>query len=230
MRLGGIRAVLFDFDGTLVNTETLYARSFVSAVKKMGLDKSAGFKTEKDIINCYRFKMCGVRRENQRALLSAIFPGIDVAEFQDKTYDGGFDKLVAEAGINAKPGVGEVFEYLHGKGIAVGIASMSKREKIERFCKMAGIPLDNVSIIIGGDGIANAKPNPEIYVKCMERLGVAPHETVVVEDSNVGAWAGVNAGCHTVVIRDMAPLSPETGRAVDKILKKDCLIKLKGLI
>jgi HAD superfamily hydrolase (TIGR01509 family) len=228
--LQGIRAVIFDFDGTLVNTEALYAQSFLNAVKKMGLDKTNDFECDADIINFYCSKMCGIRRENQRKLLSAIFPDTNIAEFQNTVYDSDFDELVRTVGIPAKSGVNEIFEYLRQKGIKIAIASMSKRQKIIEFCAMAGIDLVNVVHIIGGTEVENAKPHPEIYLKCMAALDAAPNETVVVEDAPVGALAGINSGCKTIIVPDLAPIPPEIKDAAYKVLEKDCLIQLKELL
>jgi beta-phosphoglucomutase-like phosphatase (HAD superfamily) len=230
VRIGGIRAVLFDFDGTLVNTEVLvYVQAFLSAVKQMGLEKANGFMCDQDIINFYRFKLCGVRRDRQSPALERAFPGADITALHKYFYDNSIT-IAKAVGVQRKAGVNEIFEYLHNKGIKIAIASMSKRPKLYEFCKIAGIDLTNVACIIGGTDIKNAKPHPEIYLKSMETLGVTPNETVVVEDSSIGAWAGVNAGCKTILVRDFAPVTPEIGRVIYKILNKDCLIQLKELL
>jgi DNA helicase-2/ATP-dependent DNA helicase PcrA len=230
MALKNIRAVLFDFDGTLIDTESYYGRAFLQTIKRMGLDKTNNFKSDDDILNFYRFKLCGIRVDRQQVLLAETFPDTDILKLQDSVYHHDFVGLVESFGIPRKAGVNEIFEYLHGKGIRFAIASMSKRPKLLEFCGLSGIDLTNVECIIGGTDIINAKPHPEIYLKCMEQLGVSPDETVVVEDSTVGALSGINAGCKTVIVRDFAPLTPEICDLAYKVLEKDCLIQLKGIL
>jgi beta-phosphoglucomutase-like phosphatase (HAD superfamily) len=224
-----ISAVIFDFDGTLVDTEFIYARFFLQMAKEFGIDRANGFECDDDVIGFYRYVMCGVRWENQNKMLAQIFPGFDVKKYETVYREkvGGF---LHEWGTRQKPGVPEIFEYLMNRGIKVAIASMTRKEKIKQICETAGIDLSKIECIFGGLDITNAKPDPEIYIKCMEALGVTPAETVVVEDSSVGALAGLAAGCRTVVVRDFAPITPEVEEKAFAVLEKDCLIKLKTLL
>lgn len=92
-------------------------------------------------------------------------------------------------------------------GIKIAVASAAKKKHILLHLKHLGIESYMDAILSGEDDLYHIhdpegvnKPKPYIYIQAMRELSVAPHECVVIEDSSTGAWAAVHAGCFTVVI------------------------------
>ena len=89
----------------------------------------------------------------------------------------------------------------------VGVASSSPRERLHRTLRRAGL-LDAFDVVVAGDEVTNGKPAPDMFLLAAERLGVAPEQCIVIEDSPPGVQAGLAAGMHTIgVSRTGAPLA-----------------------
>jgi beta-phosphoglucomutase-like phosphatase (HAD superfamily) len=215
-----ISAVIFDFDGTLVDTEKCYAIAFAYTAEELGLDKGAWF---------YCCNLGGIRWGEQKNLLLQFFPDIDI-NYYEECFHRNIDRVFAELGVARKAGVAEVLDYIKSKNLKIGIASMSKKETIEDSCIKAGIDMSKIDYIFGGDDIKNAKPNPEVYLRSMEKLEVSPSETIIVEDSLVGAIAGISSGARTVIVCDVQPIPREVADKAYCVFEKNCLIKLKTLL
>jgi HAD superfamily hydrolase (TIGR01509 family) len=218
-----ILTVIFDFDGTLADTEKLYAQTFVNIVKEMNVNVPG------DPFDFYCGKMCGLRWPEMMLFFKEAFPDVDTDEYE-KRFFSYYNKLVEQFGIGKKPGADEIIDYLRSKNIKIGIASMSRRIRIIEKCRSAGIDINKIDVIFGGTDVKEAKPNPEVYLRCMEELGASPDETIIVEDSSVGAMAGINAGARVVVVRDLATVTEEVYEKSYRVFGKGCLIQLKTLL
>ena len=96
---------------------------------------------------------------------------------------------------------------LRGRGIPVGVASSSPRERLHRTLTRAGL-LDAFDVTVAGDEVEHGKPAPDMFLLTAERLGVPPEQCIVIEDSPPGVQAGLAAGMHTIgVSRTGAPLA-----------------------
>ena len=190
-----IQAVIFDVDGTLLNTERLYVEGWRMAVRQMGLE------LPEDVILRTR----------------AIDRGIAVRIFkeslgEDFDYDEAYRRRVeyAETEIASgryelpKPGTFELLNRLDTNGIRKAVATMTGRETTERHLKQAGL-LDRFPIRITGDEVKKGKPDPEIFLLAAQKLGVRPEACMVCEDSYAGIEAAYRAGMHPVMIPDYVP-------------------------
>jgi HAD superfamily hydrolase (TIGR01509 family) len=86
---------------------------------------------------------------------------------------------------------------LRERGIAVAVASSSPRDRLQRTLRRAGL-LDAFDVIVAGDEVTNGKPAPDMFLLAARRLGVAPEDCVVIEDSPPGVQAGMAAGMVTI--------------------------------
>ena len=181
-----IRAVLFDMDGVLVDTEWFYNRRRVAYLETKGFtfdeipDLSGS--NEKAIWE-YFVPDDPMRREELRLGYSAY----------QKDHPVPYEELLNR---DAAP----VMRALHERGVKLAIASSSYRELIDELVDIAGLG-DVLDFTISGHECSAFKPDPEIYVRAMEALGVAPEESLVIEDSPLGIEAGCRAGARVLALR-----------------------------
>lgn len=173
------RAVVFDKDGVLVNTEPELDRRRRAFFADEGIDDS-GFPDFYGSNNQVVWSCVEPHDERRRAELYARFR----RRFADDPMP------YAEL---ATPGVRETLESLRLRGVRTGLASASPRWVIDDFVEALGIA-GLLDVTVSGEECAASKPAPDVYLRAMELLGVSPGETVVVEDSPIGITAAHRAG------------------------------------
>jgi HAD superfamily hydrolase (TIGR01509 family) len=180
-------AVIFDCDGTLVDSEPLARSAWEQALARYGyaptdadMDASVGLPFAR--VHAYFAERTALPEADAFWLeySAALFALIDgsLAPFDDA--------------------VGAARE-LRARGLAVAVASSSPRERLERTLGRAGL-LDAFDVTVAGDEVARGKPAPDMFLVAAERLGVEPRDCVVVEDSPPGVAAGRAAGMVTLAI------------------------------
>jgi HAD superfamily hydrolase (TIGR01509 family) len=187
-------AVIFDCDGTLVDSEPLARTAWERALRPYGYeltdaDAEASVGLPYPRVHAYFA---------ERAPLPAAEPFW--GEFSAELFaliDSDlvpFDDAVTAA------------RELRSRGIPVAVASSSPRDRLNRTLGRAGL-LDAFDVVVAGDEVTNGKPAPDMFLLAAERLGVLPRDCIVIEDSPPGVQAGVAAGMHTIgVSRTGAPL------------------------
>ncbi len=185
--LGGamLRAVIFDMDGVLVDTEGFYNRRRAAYLA----DAYPSFGGPWDFAG-----------SNDRAIWETIVP--DDAELRERLH-AGYDAYRAEHREDyaalANPDMADTLQELSDAGVLVGIASSSSVEMIERMLAETGVgPL--VDAYVSGCDVERHKPAPDAYLACMERLGVRPEACAVVEDSPTGIAAGLASGARVIAL------------------------------
>lgn len=216
-----ISAVLFDFDGTLVDSEKLFIEAGVCALQQMGIPKEYGYQFNRQYF-------AGLRFDEKPAAFAKEFPQLSYAEYQ-KLYAEQEAALKKIMPVTMKPGAAEVLQYVKKQGKKVAVVSMSTYEVVKAKCAEIGLNFGLFDYYFGGIGCA-AKPDPAIYLEAMRVLGVTPAETLIVEDSNVGGLAAIRSGANVVVVRDEAILSDEVLTKANYVFEKNCLIRLKELL
>ena len=182
------KAVIFDMDGTLFDTERIYRSSWLetgvpvelyqrfigrSAESISGMLKDAGFDPEETVAR-------------KKALV--------------------VKKL--EKGIPVKPGAAEAVDGLHRAGIITAIATSTAMETAVSYLERTGFA-GRFDRVISGNRLPNGKPAPDIFLMTAKELGVSPEHCVVVEDSENGVRAGHAAGMLTLMVPDMVPPDEE---------------------
>ena len=180
-----LRAVLFDMDGVLADTESFYNR------------RRAAYLSE--VLPSYDgpWDFAG---SNDRAIWETIVPDDPVLRERLHTGYDAYRAVHAEDYRElGNPDAPAVFAQLKAMGLLLGIASSSEVEAIERMMRETGLSA-LVDAYVSGHDVPRHKPAPDVYLACMERLGVCPLECVVVEDSATGIAAGVAAGACVVAL------------------------------
>jgi len=198
--MGGLSfdAVIFDADGTLFDTEELMYQVWCEVGADMGLTMTVPEYLH--YVGLNRAAVLDVMRER----IGADFDG---AEFMIRCV-ARLSQRIEEEGVPLKPGVVEILEFLHEKGVPMGLATSTHRVRTDRRLELCGLG-KYFSAVVTGDEVSKGKPDPEIYLKVCEKLGVSPAKGVAVEDSKNGILSAHHAGLPVIIIPDMVPPSAE---------------------
>lgn len=183
-------AILFDLDGTLIDTESLAVASGVEAFARTGFDVGAEF----------LHQLIGKDHAASAAIIRDQLPGLDLSEF-DRHWRLLFNAAL-ERNLPLKPGAEALLEQL--SHLPRGLVTSSRRDEAHRKLGIAGIA-QYFQIVVTWDDVSAAKPAPEPYLLASRLLGVAPARCLVFEDSETGAEAAHRAGCRVVQVPDVLP-------------------------
>ena len=186
-----IRSILFDMDGLVLDSERLYTRFWMEALRQKGYDVTLE----------QALQLRSLNREAGQAKLEELFgPGISFPEVRALRIEL-MDAYITEHGIAPKPGIYELMDYLQEKGIASAITSSSPMENIHRHLSANDL-LHRFDQLCSGYQVPNGKPAPDIYLYGAARLGLKPEECLALEDSPAGILSAYRAGCLPVMIPD----------------------------
>ena len=186
-----IKGVIFDLDGTLLDTEKLYRRFWVEAARQLGYPM-----------------------EDRHALMIRSMAAIYAEPLLKREVCAEFDyhavralrrqimeAFIDENGVDPKPGLLETLDAIRAKGLKIGLATATPEQRARKYLRMvhAETYFDAVTC---ADMVRRGKPQPDIYLLACERTGIKPEEAIAVEDAPTGVQAAHAAGCLAVMIPD----------------------------
>ncbi|GAB6276014.1 MAG: HAD-IA family hydrolase [Rectinema sp.] len=192
------RAVLFDMDGVLVDSERLIAEAARRMfAERYGLEVQYGDFTP--FVGAGENRYIGGVAE--RYGLS-----IDIVSAKAWTYEI-YGQLARQhgAGMRAIPGAVDYVRACRAYGLKTALASAADRVKVLINLDYLGLTPDEFDTMLTGGDVTHKKPHPEIYLSTAERLGIAPSACIVVEDAVNGTIAGVRAGARVLGITSSFP-------------------------
>lgn len=186
-----IRGVLFDMDGLVLDTEKLYVRFWMEACHFYGFPMTLEQSLRMRSVNSK------LAQENLREFFG---PEADYTQIRSKRIEL-MDAFLANGGVEKKPGVVELLDYLQSRGIPAAITSSSPLDRIRAHLGTVGLD-GRFHKLCSGREVAKGKPHPDIYLYGAASLGLKPEECLALEDSPTGIEAAWRAGCHAVVVPD----------------------------
>lgn len=196
-----IRGVLFDMDGLVLDTEKLYTRFWREAASFYGFSMTRE----------QALRMRAANSHLSEANLHEFFgPGADYRAIRAKRIEL-MEAHIAQNGIEAKPGIFELLDFLKNRGIATAITSSSPVDRIHKHLGSLGL-YHLFDKICSGYDVPWGKPAPDIYLKGAAVLGLRPEECLALEDAPTGIESAWRANCHPVIIPDQDQPSEETLR------------------
>lgn len=190
-------AVIFDMDGVIFDSERAVLAIWEEIAAEQGLRE----------IGRVFLRCVGTTKIRTQEILFEEYPELDFAVF-DQTVRERFLARYGGGRLPLKPGAREVLTALHRSGTRLALASSTRTETVRRELDEAGL-LGCFSVVVGGDSVRHSKPDPEIFLTAAARLGEAPGDCFVIEDSFNGVRAAHAGGFHTLMVPDLLPPDKE---------------------
>ncbi len=221
-----IKALIFDMDGVLVDTEPIHVKAFQMFMDSLNLDY------EPEYIHSFVGYSIdqNVRKINQDLLQGREISVPDGVRQRDEIYIS----LLKETLREPLPGIMELFEFCNTRGIVTALASSSWKDQVELVLALLaknGSDLRPLfQSIVHGDHVKNRKPAPDIYLHMIQSLGIAAENCWAIEDSGAGVQSAKAAGIHVIGLS--SPYNnPQQLQPADKIVTSifDAEIYLESL-
>ena len=228
-----LKAVIFDMDGVLFDSEQAIIDCWIPVAEKYGI---------RDVVP-QLMKCIGITESESAKVFRSVYGQDFPYEKVRKEVNDDYRKFCDEGRLPVKPGVRELLSYLEANGIRTAIASSGDRDHVRRLLEKAGI-LPYFQVIVGGDMVARSKPAPDVFLKAEEELrrlvqddirkqvsvkdeitkdgiakAVLPKEDIrIIEDSYQGVRAACAAGIPVIMVPDLLPPTEECEEKAEQIL------------
>lgn len=186
-----LKAVVFDIDGTMIDTEQIQSEAFIEVLKRHGIQ-------ETELTQHGTVHIPGETTSDTWHRLKS-FHDIphDIDTLTDHKRRAAMDVL--EGRLVPMPGVIDLIKDLQTKNIKLALASSAQKERIDRIVE--GLELqDTFDVIVAANDVKNVKPAPDVYIKVAMMLDVKPEEIVILEDAEVGVQSALAAGMKVVAV------------------------------
>lgn len=192
------KAIIFDMDGVLLDTESVSFTCWTRAGEEWGLS---------DAPEAYRLCVGSNVNDMMTMLHERYGADFDAPAFYARTGEL-FHIIEAEQGLSLMPHVRECLDALKAAGYRLAVASSTRSEAVHRQLAAAGI-IGYFETITCGDTVEHSKPAPDIYLKACRSLALTPADCVAVEDSPNGVRAATAAGMRCIMVPDQIAPTPE---------------------
>jgi HAD superfamily hydrolase (TIGR01509 family) len=198
---GGLQAVLWDLDGTLVDTEPYWIGAEYRLVESFG----GSWDDERAHALVGNPLLVSAAYLRDHGGVELPLPEI-------------VDRLLAEVVADVRrevvwrPGVRRLLAELRAAGVPCAMVTMSYQVLAETVADR--LPAGTFDTLVTGDQVSNGKPDPEAYLTAAARLGVEPSRCLAIEDSPAGVASAEAAGCVVLAVRNQVPLAEAPGRTV----------------
>ena len=206
-------AVIFDMDGTLIDSEKLNLRFWRQAAKMHGIDMR-----DEDILY-----IRSLDSKISRSFLESKYPGFRFDDIRETRRE--LMRLHVESeGLELKPSVREMLLFLKAEGIKTAVATATQPVRANAYLEMLGIK-DLFDEIVCTAMVPVGKPKPDVYLHACDSIGCNPPECMAVEDSPNGLRSAYSAGCDVVYIPDLTEPDNDTDQVSHHVFED--LVKMR---
>ncbi|MGI6472716.1 MAG: HAD family hydrolase [Candidatus Methanomethylophilaceae archaeon] len=203
-----IKAILFDMDGVLIDTERINLRFTIEAAKDFGFD----LKPE-DALK----QRSTAPEESDRYYRSVYGEDFDFYAIRDERRRRMRD-FIEENGLDLKEGVREVFEHLEKMNLKKAVVTSTQYDRAMNYIRMLGIE-NRFDAIVSASMVERGKPYPDVYLYATEKINEKPENCIAVEDSPNGVRAAYGAGCKVAIFPDLTEPDEEMRNMGTWVLK-----------
>lgn len=203
-----IKAVLFDMDGLMIDTESLSTEAFINSAKAQGYNM-----TKEETL-----KVLGFTKASIYQFWIDYFQGtnVDGKKLVDDHYEY-IENVLYTVGPEKMPYVEELLKYLREDNYKIAVASSSDTADIKNNLEKTKLE-KYIDEIASGAEVENGKPAPDVFLLAAERLGVDAKDCLILEDSKAGIKAGKASGAMVFMVPDMFTVDKECEDTADRIL------------
>ena len=192
------KAAVFDMDGLLLDTERIFLDAFKKTCKGVGLEFDMSLFVKLIGTNSTRTK---------ELLINGFGKGFDYDSFRE-AWIGNVADYISHNPIPLKEGAVNVLERIRAIPLPMAVATSTRYNDAAKSLESTGI-INYLEFVVAGDQVTQGKPDPEIYLKVADKLGVMPDECIVFEDSENGVKSAHAAGMDVIQIPDLLEPSDE---------------------
>ncbi len=203
-----MKAVLWDMDGTLFDTERIVMDCWERVCDAHGYANSRPI-----LLRCIGRNI----RESNEILRENFGEGIDIEAMRKEQKDLMYGEI-GKSSVPVKAGITDALEWMATKGIPTALASSSDHAKIVSYLERSGLKKYFITIV-GGDEVTQGKPHPEMYLTTAKKLGIEPKDCLVFEDSRNGVISASEAGMQVVMIPDLVDITDDLVPRVHYLLR-----------
>ena len=186
-----LELVVFDVDGLMIDTESVWKNAFDKAGDKYGIP---------NLGDTLFPSLIGKRLEDEQELLDRLLPSDIQNQLINEWRQIGLGSLERE--VPVKPGLYEMLDYLEQHHIKMAVATTTRRELTEQRLKKIGVYV-RFEYVLCGDEVTKRKPDPEIYLSVLHKMNTKAENAIVLEDSSVGVEAAYRAGIDCIQVPDL---------------------------
>ena len=203
-----IKAILFDMDGLMIDTESLSTEAFINSAKAQGYNM-----TKEETL-----KVLGFTKASIYQFWIDYFQGtnVDGKKLVDDHYEY-IENVLYTVGPEKMPYVEELLKYLRENNYKIAVASSSDTADIKNNLEKTKLE-KYIDEIASGAEVENGKPAPDVFLLAAKRLGVDPKDCLILEDSKAGIKAGKASGAMVFMVPDMFTVDKECEDTADRIL------------
>lgn len=243
----GLKALIFDCDGVILESEHLHREAYNEAFKEFGLEVEGEIVNwDEDFYDVLQNTIGGGKNKMRWVFSKYGWPsqkgGIPPAsnvdeqeEFIDMIQDfktKAYKKMIADGIAKPRPGILEVMQEAKESGIALAVCSAATKSAVEFVLTnlLGDEQFESLDCFLAGDDVSKKKPDPEIYITASKRLdSVDPESCLVIEDSTIGLNAALGAGMPCVVTYTKSTESEEF-KGAKRIMADMGNVKLADLV
>ncbi|MFD0982632.1 HAD-IA family hydrolase [Tropicimonas aquimaris] len=193
-----LKALIFDVDGTLAETEEAHRQAFNDSFACAGL----GWHWSREEYGLLLRTTGGKERIRRYCVESGSeFLGDHVISSLHRHKTARYAEIIADGGLSLRPGVRELVAQARQAGMSLAVATTTNRPNVDALCVACWgcLASDMFDVIAAGDEVAAKKPAPDVYQLALKRLGLKPCDALAFEDSRNGLLSAREAGLRTVV-------------------------------